>query len=334
MPRVSVIMPMYNHGHCCARAVRSILEQTLDDLELVVVDDGSTDNSAGVAESAGRGDCRLVVLSAEHRGIVGALNHGLAHTSGALIARMDADDVSRPGRLAAQVEMLEADDTLAAVDCRVELAESPATGEGMRRHIQWVNSLSDWQAIRRALFVESPLVHPAVLMRREAFAQAGGYLNRPGPEDYSLWLRMVEAGWKLGKVRGRLFTWSDPPERLTRTHSDYSAQAMFALKAAMLPRIYPRCREGAQVWGAGQAGRRLHTALDREGISVIRYFDIDPRKVGRRLRGVPVLGLDALVQHRGHLTLVAIGVREARKLVRRWAVANDWTEGVDFVICA
>lgn len=334
MPRVSVLLPLYNHAGHCHRAIRSILDQSWRDLELVVVDDGSTDDGVAVAETAVGGDGRVRIMGKAHGGIVSALNHALGGVDCEFVARMDADDFSHPRRLQLQLAKLSSDPRLGAVDCTVSLATSPVTGDGMHRHIAWLNSLVTAQAIQRALFVESPLVHPAVLMKRAALEKAGGYLDAPGPEDYSLWLRMVAAGFRLGKLDQCLFEWTDLPQRLTRTHPDYAPRALFQLKASMLPRLHPRCAEGVQIWGAGQAGRRLRKALSQQQIPVRRFFDIDPRKVGRTLGEAPVLPLEDLVEHRDLLTLVAIGVSSAKQLVRQWASKHGWEEGEDLVLCA
>ena len=334
-PVISVVMPVHNHESLCGRALASIRRQSCTAIEAIVVDDGSTDRTREHLLAAAAADPRVQMLSVSHRGIAGALRAGVEQARGEFIARMDADDFCSGQRFEHQLEYLRSDDRFGAVDCLVDLEESQATGGGMRSYVEWLNSLAGWDRIRAALFEESPLVHPAVLMRREALDKAGGYLEEPGPEDYSLWLRMVEAGYRLGKTPHRLFTWSDPPERLTRIGDDYRQDAFMALKARFLPRLHSRTnREGVQIWGAGPTGRRFARHLVSQGVRVHRFFDVDPRKIGNTLCGAPVLALDELPAHRAVLTLVALGTRAAKMKVCEWCRVHGFEVVRDYLFVA
>src|SRR5204862_5887387 len=132
---------------------------------VVAVDDGSTDDSgARLAGWAGR-DRRVRVLRLPARGLVAALDAGLAACRAPLVARMDADDLCHPERLAAQLAFLEAHPALGAVGTLVEgrAVDGQPLGRGMARYLAWSNELREPAAIARARFIESPLVHPSVL---------------------------------------------------------------------------------------------------------------------------------------------------------------------------
>jgi len=331
-PAVSVVMPVYNHAEFCVRAVESILAQTFRDFEVIVVDDGSTDGSLGRLAAVAEADQRVRVLGIPHSGIVPALNRGIDLARGRYIARMDADDESLPERLEAQLEVLTRNPRIGAVDCQVELMESEVTGGGMREYVGWLNSVGIKGLIgNNSLFIESPLVHPAVLMTREALRAAGGYQDVSGPEDYSLWLRMAAAGFELAKAPRYLFRWRDLPGRLTRNSRRYSENEIMAMKAEFLPRLVPRVALGVQVWGAGRTGRKAMRHLREQGVRILRIFDIDPKKIGRVLHGSPILALDELPAFREELTLVALGSREAKREVERWMKAHGFEEDADYL---
>src|SRR4051812_47715917 len=105
-PAVSIVMPVYNGAAYLAEAVRSMLGQTFEDYEFVIVDDGSTDRTPRILAEFERQDRRIRVISRANTGIVGALNDGIAAAEAPLVARMDADDVSTPQRLHRQVAYL------------------------------------------------------------------------------------------------------------------------------------------------------------------------------------------------------------------------------------
>jgi len=204
----------------------------------------------------------------------------------------------------------------------------------MSDYVAWLNSMCAPGEIRASIFIESPLVHPAVCMTRRALEKAGGYVPGPWPEDYSLWLRIAEAGFGLAKIPEVLLQWRDLPQRLTRHNPEYAAEAILSLKARMLPRIHPRARNGVQVWGAGQAGRRFSRCLREEGVETLRFFDIDPRKIGTHLHACPVLPSTDVERFRKDLLLVAVGVRKAKPLIRAYLDPLGFSEGEDYIFVA
>ena len=318
VPPVTVLLPLYQHGDTIGAALASMLAQTYTDLAIHVLDDGSTDQGPQVVADVAAGDPRVRLFRFDHRGIVVTLESGLAAVRSPFVARMDADDYSAPRRLEMQMAAMAADPQLAAVDCQVELGGCQITGGGMRQYVDWVNGLLSWGSLRDALFEEAPLVHPATVLRTEALREVGGYQESAGPEDYSLWLRLVGAGWRLGKVPETLFTWADSPGRLTRVDPRCTREAQLALKVRMLPELVPGVRAGVQVWGAGPTGRRLMRQLAAAGIPIVRIYDFAKRLLGRELFGAPVVSLYDLPAHPSPICLVALGRRPAKERVREF----------------
>ena len=142
-PVVSVLLPVRNAAGTVEAAVRSVLEQTLAELEVLAVEDGSTDGTRAVLERLSREDARVRVLPQDARGLVAALQHGLTRARGTYLARMDADDVSLPRRLEASVAALEADAALTGVAAGVALfREDAPPSPSMQRYVAWLNSLT------------------------------------------------------------------------------------------------------------------------------------------------------------------------------------------------
>jgi glycosyltransferase involved in cell wall biosynthesis len=328
---VSVLMPYRNAAATIEEAAASILSQEGVALELVAVDDGSRDDGAERMRALAARDARVVLVQGEGRGIVPALMRGLAVAQGGVVARMDSDDVALPGRLARQVEALAGDPRLGAVGTRV--ATIGVDREGMRRYVAWQNGVVDAADHARDIFVEAPLCHPSVALRREALDAVGGWHDPPWPEDYDLWLRLDAAGCHLAKVPEVLLHWRLHPGSLTVTDSRYSPDRIREAKAFYLaPRLAARGRPVA-VWGAGPTGKRLARALEAHGVRAQRFVDIDPRKIGRTTRRAPIVPPEALVRGED-MVVVAVGVRGARELVRAHLVAREFVEGADFVCAA
>ena len=323
---VSVILPVYNAAKTLPAALESLFAQTITNFEIIAVDDGSTDDSPAILRAAAAEDPRLCPLYLDRLGLVNALQQGLAACRGEYVARMDADDLCHPDRLKQQLEYLRAHTEISVVGCLVEILSLEAEREGFARYAEWLNSLIDPQTIRRDIFVESPLAHPSIMLRREELLALGGYADNGWPEDYDLWLRYFSAGKQFAKVPQTLLQWRDDGERLTRTDSRYSVENFLRAKAHYLLHGPLRDRDAMFIWGAGQMGRRISKHLTRGGAPLVAFLDIDPKKIGGTLRGLPVQAADELPNmfhaHRHPIVLAAVSSHGARPLIR--ARLDDW----------
>ncbi len=189
-PTVSVLMPVYNAARYLAEAVESILGQTFADFEFLIVDDGSTDRSRAILERYAARDGRIRLTSRPNTGHTVALNELLDLARGELVARMDADDVALPERLARQVDYLRAHPDVVCIGTAVHFIDAAG------RFLRDGHPGMDHEAIQeRALAGDCPLNHPSVMMRRAALEAVGGYHPESEPaEDLDLWLRLGEVG--------------------------------------------------------------------------------------------------------------------------------------------
>jgi glycosyltransferase involved in cell wall biosynthesis len=331
-PATTVLLPAYQAEATLARAIASVLAQTDPDFELVVVDDGSTDATAAIA--AATGDERVRLVARPHGGIVAALEAGLAVARGRFVARMDADDVMRPRRLAVQRAMLERDPGLGLASCLVAHPEPAAAHtEGYARYVAWINGLVTADAIALNRYVESPLAHPSVMFRRELLARHGGYRDGDFPEDYELWLRWLEAGVRMAKAPEVLLDWHDLPGRLSRTHPRYDVDAFYRVKAGYLARwLASRGHQEVVVWGSGKTSRQRAAHLEAAGCRITAYIDVDPRR--RVSRTVPIHHYQDVRSPDQGFIVSYVGKRDAREFVRAHLAARGFVEGVHFLVAA
>ncbi len=330
MPRVAVLLPARNAAATVRAAAVSILRQTERDLELVCVDDGSTDATPEVLDRVAGRDRRVRVVRGPGEGIARALERGRAACDGELVARMDADDVAHPRRLAVQLAALRADPALVAVGGRVRLFPRRTVREGMIRYAAWLNGLTSPALVARDLLVEAPLVHPATTLRAEALARAGGWREGPFPEDYDLWLRLAAGGGRLSNVSELVLDWREGPRRATRTDPRYALERHVALKCAFVAEHLVAPGGEVVLWGAGPTGKAFAGALAAERIGVHAFLEVDPAKIGRTIRGAPVLAFGEARRFRGVLILVAVGAPGARALIRAELAAMGLEELRDY----
>jgi glycosyltransferase involved in cell wall biosynthesis len=332
--QASVLLPCYNASTTLNEAIGSILTQTFTQWELVAVDDGSTDGSHRLLQEWAARDPRVHFISRPHGGIIEALNAGLAACRADFVARMDADDRSHPDRLLEQVHYLHTHPDIAAVGCLVRGFPADQVRQGFQVYLDWLNALISPDDIARQIYIESPLPHPAMTVRREWLHRLGGYVDHGWPEDYDLWLRMHLSGARFAKVPRVLLDWREHDRRLTRTDRRYAVENFLRAKAHYLSLGPLQGRQALVIWGAGQMGRRLSKHLLRLGAPLKAFVDIDPRKIGRRRRECPIIAPHALPELWKELPhpvlLAAVGSRGARALIREQLQKMGLVEGVDW----
>lgn len=190
-PKITVLMPAYNAGKYIHGAIASVLEQSYRDFELLIINDGSNDDTINVVMAFT--DQRIVLVNKEHEGIAAALNTGLRLAKGCFIARFDADDICLPGRLEKQLHFLEdhPDYLLVGGDAEYMLENG--------------DFLFDFKCIAHSndeihdkLYFYCPFIHSAVMYKRDEVIKAGGYsVHAHNFEDYLLWTSLA----KLGKMQ-------------------------------------------------------------------------------------------------------------------------------------
>jgi glycosyltransferase involved in cell wall biosynthesis len=329
-----VLLPVRDSEATLPSCLRSLSRQSLPDHEVVAVDDGSRDRSLEVLRAFAALDPRVRVTGTPPRGIAPALNTALSVAQGDFVARMDADDEAHPERLRIQAASLETEGRTEVLGCRVHLIGSSSYANGgMQRYVSWLNGLIDHDAIVRDLFVESPLAHPSVMMRRSTLLSLRGYREFSGPEDYDLWLRAHALGLRFSKVPEVLVSWRDTPGRLSRCDPRYAPERFRALKLSALETGLLKGRRGVVLWGAGPVGKGWSRALSRRGHQVLAFVEVDRRKIGQVIHGAPVLSVaQALIPEALHLA--AVGQPGARAAIRHEAAGLGLVEGRDLIAVA
>jgi glycosyltransferase involved in cell wall biosynthesis len=304
------------------------------EFEVVIVDDGSTDRTPEIIDSLACRDARVRAIRVPHGGIIQSLNAGIAACEADLVARMDADDISHPCRLEAQVALMGTRPDISVCSCLVRMFPRHQLLGGLVKYEHWLNSLVSHEQISKDIFVESPVAHPSIMIRRDDLVRVGGYQERGWPEDYDLWLRCHASGMRFHKVDSALLWWRQSGGRLTFTDSRYSLENFLRAKAHYLAKRLEGSGRPLVIWGAGMTGRRISKHLEREGLTIEAFVDIDQKKIGRTLRTRPILGPEALEQRRDAFVISAVGSRVARNLIRQELARLGFIEEKDFICAA
>jgi len=185
MPKISVVMPVYNSERYLREALDSIINQSFSDFECLVIDDGSTDGSSDIIKSFN--DPRIICITKDHSGLIDTLNQGIAQCKGDYIARCDSDDICEPDRFKCQVDFLDQNPL-----CVVVGSHAVAVDE----HNKVMRVLDyppiNTRSIRTYALFHNPFVHSSVMIRKKVLDISGGYRKHYlHAEDYELWTRII-----------------------------------------------------------------------------------------------------------------------------------------------
>lgn len=330
MPKVSVILPYYNAGDTLQSAAKSILDQTFKDLELILVNNSSTDSGPRIAENLAKKDNRIILANEPKQGIVPALLKGYKNSNGKYIVRMDADDISTSKRIDLQNHFLDKNPDYGLVSGKVNLFPVTVSNKGLQRYVNWHNELLEHEQIRKKSFIDSPVIHPSIMFRR-SMAEKYGYLaSGDFPEDYELFMRWLKAGVKFHKMNQIILYWQDSGTKLTRIDKRYRQEAFFRIKVKYLsdflkkynphhPKIY--------LWGDGKNAKKLRELLIDSELEIQASFEVDPKKIDNKnvfhYSEIPENGIIfilSLVSNRGageHIKkyLQSFGYQEGKNLI-------------------
>jgi glycosyltransferase involved in cell wall biosynthesis len=252
VPRISVVLPVWNGAKYLHEAMASILGQTFADLELIVVDDGSTDATPEVIARVQ--DPRLRAFRREHSGLVATLNFGVEQARAKWIARQDADDLSAPERLAAQWEAV--CQNKKAVMCYAGMTVIGCAPPPPRR--KYINQSRGLVAVK--LCTRNPFAHGTVLFQKSAYEAAGRYrADEFLAEDYGLWGRMLPLGEFVG-LAGALYQYRIHEGSVTRSSTERQEELARQLRLEHCRRYLQLAAEEADracaVLAAGPGRRR------------------------------------------------------------------------------
>ncbi len=348
IPRVSILLPVFDAARVLPSCLRSLQRQSLRSWQCVLVDDGSSDGSLVIAREFAAADSRIQVISTSHRGLVDALNRGLDACKAPIVARMDADDWMHHERLQLQCETLESSPELCAVGAHVRIfpraarapederalpGEADRVRTGRFGYEAWLNAIVTPEDVARNALIECPIAHPTLAIRRDTLARHG-YRDMGWPEDYDLVLRLLEAEERLAVVARRLLGWRDDETRLSRQSPRYSLERFAACKAMHLSRTLLRGHQHFALWGYGRTGRLLTRALRELGLTPSRIVDVHPRRLGQKIQGAEVIAPEALETFERAPLVISVAGEGPRAEIRGFLAKLDYLEGRDFACTA
>lgn len=219
-PKISVILPVFNAQNYIKESIKSILNQDFKDFELIIVDDGSTDDSLSVIKSFN--DSRIRLISRDNKGLVKSLNEAIEAAKGEYIARMDADDISMPDRLSKTLAYMQ-QNSLDLCGSFITKFHSNGGGYDSCEHEKLTKHYTKDANIKVALCYSNPLSHPSIMAKASVLKQ-NPYPNEKA-EDLALWCALAQKGIKIANIPQSLLKYRIHQEQITKSSKQAVSQS-------------------------------------------------------------------------------------------------------------
>jgi len=223
-------MPVRNAMPYLRECLESILAQTTNDWELLAVNDHSTDDSKAILQEFSKKDKRVQVFDNQEKGIIHALRLAYAHSRGAYLTRMDADDIMPPEKLARLRDLLLENGRGHVATGMVRYFAADGVKDGYQKYENWLNDLTHRRANFTDIYKECVIPSPCWMLHREDLEACDAFRANRYPEDYDLCFRMYEAGLKVVTSDYTLHLWRDHDTRASRNDDNYADNRFLNLK--------------------------------------------------------------------------------------------------------
>lgn len=273
-------MPMFNEERYVAICIESIIAQSFQDWELIIIDDFSNDLSYSIARSFSLRDHRISVAKNQEKGILPALNLAFSKSKGLLITRMDADDIMPRDKISKLYQKLMELGPGYVVSGKVQYFSDGHLDEGFKKYEAWINQ----QAYYREIYKECTLPSACWMAFKKDIVEIGAFEHSRYPEDYDLLFRIYKKGLQVHGLDEILHFWRDHSLRASRIDPNYQDQNFFDLKLHYFKSIDQLPQLPLFLWGAGRKGKKLAKLMERQAFA-FRWLTQNERKIDKHIYG-------------------------------------------------
>ena len=323
---ISILMPVKNEEAYLEECLNSIINQSVKDWELVVVNDHSTDSTDDILREYIAKDARIRVFKNVGHGIIPALKLAFQESRGEYITRMDGDDVMLPNKLEIlRSTLLENGEGYLSVG-GVRYFSEGKVGNGYLQYERWLNNLTFTGLNFSEIYKECVIPSPSWMLSCTDFEKCGGFNSDQYPEDYDLCFRMYKSGLKVIPSNEVVHLWRDYPERSSRNLPEYSDNSFLQMKLDHFLNIdYDEAKE-LVLWGAGKKGKKMTALLKEMNIS-FRWICNNQRKVGKEILGVLMEPVEILKNNTPKQVIILVANKDEQIEIRtQFSKVSEQTE--------
>lgn len=330
---ISILIPTKNTAHFLPECLDSIINQSLEDWECIVINDHSTDNTHDVLTSYATLDPRIKFYQNKGKGIIRALQLAYAKSMGSYITRMDSDDVMLPNKLEVLWGNLQEHGQGYLSVGKVQYFSEETLGEGYKKYEEWLNQLTQEKDNFRQIYKECVIPSPSWMIHRLDFEQCGGFSADVYPEDYDLCFRFYQEKLKICSSPEVLHKWRDYPSRSSRTDEHYSDNRFLDLKIHYFLKLDYQAKKELYLWGAGNKGKLIAKKLLATNISDFHWVCNNENKIGRDIYGVIMEDLSSLHKNPNKKQIiVSVAMKTEQEKIVLILTKMGLVEGLDYFL--
>jgi glycosyltransferase involved in cell wall biosynthesis len=307
--------------------LQSILDQTYDNWELILVDDASTDESYSTALAFQQKDKRIKLLKNTNLGLIHALRLAFENAEGQFITRMDADDIMPPNKLMDLRSALVSKGKGHVAVGFVKYFSAQTLGEGYVFYENWLNMLTQSENNYSEIYRECVIPSPNFLIHKEDLESIGAFNPDIYPEDYDLAFRMYKNDFKVVSTNSLTHYWRDHQNRSTRTQEHYQMLNFIPLKVKHFVEIEYNASQTLVLWGAAKKGKLIARQLQEHEIP-FKWVTENPQRIGHNVYDVIIEDGKDFINKSGLQVILAVSNRTEQEEIIR--MISEGSEGYLF----
>ncbi|RMZ50740.1 glycosyltransferase family 2 protein [Flavobacteriaceae bacterium PRS1] len=316
-PLISILIPFKNTAEFLPECLQSIINQSYKNWELLIVDDGSTDESFKLVEKFINNDSRIQLFKNNGSGIISALRIAFSKSKGELITRMDSDDIMLPNKLEVLSNKLIKHKKKHVAIGLVKYFSKTGIGDGYSKYETWINSLTLNGTNYSEIYKECVIPSPCWMIHREDLVSADAFNPNRYPEDYDLTFRFYENSYTCIPCTIVLHHWRDYAARASRTNPYYAHNFLLNIKLHYFLKLDYNNTRPLTLWGAGDKGKTIAKTLIENEVPFDWICD-NPKKIGHDIYGVVLKPFRFLKQIKNPQSIITVANTEAQKQIRNY----------------
>ena len=281
-PLISILTPFKNTNEFLHECLVSIQNQTYTNWELLIIDDGSTDNSFQIVHEFAKVDKRIKLFKNPGEGIIEALRFAFEKSSGTYITRMDSDDIMALNKLEILLNNLQKYGKKHLATGLVSYFSEEGVNEGYKNYEIWLNQLTRYGNNYSEIYKECVIPSPCWMLHKDDFITCDAFNPNDYPEDYDLAFRFYKYKFKVIPCETILHYWRDYSSRTSRTHEHYAQNYFLEIKLKYFLELDFDTSKPLVIWGAGFKGKSISKLLIKRQIEFIWVCN-NSKKIGKHI---------------------------------------------------
>ena len=316
-PLISILIPFKNTREFLPECLDSIIGQTYQKWELIIVNDNSDDKSQGIVDEYALRDKRIRLYDNDGTGIIEALRTAFKHSNGDLITRMDSDDIMTSTKLEILSTLLLENGKGHVAIGHVKYFSENGIGDGYDRYEKWLNKLTTLGSNYSEIYKECVVPSPNFMVYRDDLIRCGDFKPNTYPEDYDLTFRFYKVGLKCIPCEELTHYWRDYSTRTSRTHEHYNNNFFLEIKINYFLELEYDDSRPLSVWGAGAKGKMIAKYLVDRGVPFHWICD-NPKKIGHIIYEQKLLKFDYISQLENPQSIITVANENAQVEIKSY----------------